>query len=98
MYGSSGERTRKNWTTRWCRWTHQVVKRWLRMIMLLGVVYLVAGIVFGALAGWSASNQMRITWRLIRLKPEEARRAAMETSVSVRRRLDDAKTQSSDGE
>ena len=33
-------------------------------MIFLGVVYLVAGITFGALAGWSASNQMRTTWRL----------------------------------
>jgi len=39
-------------------------KRWLRVVILLGAVYLVAGITFGALAGWAASNQMRITWRL----------------------------------
>lgn len=39
-------------------------KRWLRAVILLGVVYLVAGITFGALAGSSASNQMRTTWRL----------------------------------
>jgi len=32
--------------------------------MLLGVVYLVAGIAFGALAGGSASIQMRTAWRL----------------------------------
>ena len=32
--------------------------------MLLGVVYLVAGITFGALAGWSASDQVRTAWRL----------------------------------
>ncbi len=32
--------------------------------MLLGAVYLVIGIAFGAFAGWSASNQMRITWRV----------------------------------
>ena len=38
-------------------------KRWLRAVILLGVVYLVAGITFGALAGGSASNQMRTTWR-----------------------------------
>lgn len=30
----------------------------------MGVVYLVAGIAFGALAGRSASDQMRTAWRL----------------------------------
>src|SRR5438552_18898179 len=40
-------------------------QRWLRMVILLGVVYLVVGIAFGAFAGWSASHQMRVTWRLL---------------------------------
>jgi uncharacterized protein (DUF486 family) len=39
-------------------------KRWLGVVILLGIAYLVAGIAFGALAGSSASNQMRTTWRL----------------------------------
>ncbi len=39
-------------------------KRWLPAVLLLGVVYLAAGTVFGALAGSSASNPMRVTWRL----------------------------------
>jgi len=39
-------------------------KPWLRAVILLGVVYLVVGIAFAAFAGWSASNQMRIAWRL----------------------------------
>jgi hypothetical protein len=34
-------------------------------VILLGAVYLVIGIAFGAFAGWSASNQMRATWRLL---------------------------------
>ncbi len=34
-------------------------------MILLGVVYFVIGIAFGAFAGWSASNQMRVTWRLL---------------------------------
>jgi hypothetical protein len=29
------------------------------------MVYLVAGLAFGAFAGWSASNQMVVTWRLL---------------------------------
>ena len=33
-------------------------------MLLVGVLYLAAGIVFGALAGRAASNQMRVTWRL----------------------------------
>ena len=33
-------------------------------MILVGVVYFVAGIGFGALAGWSASSQMRTIWRL----------------------------------
>src|SRR5213083_2501125 len=39
-------------------------KQWLRVMLLLGVVYLVAGIEFGALAGRAASIQMRTAWRL----------------------------------
>jgi len=39
-------------------------KRWLPEVIFLGVLYLAAGIVFGALAGGSASNQMRTAWRL----------------------------------
>jgi hypothetical protein len=36
--------------------------RWLRAVILVGVVYLVTGLTFAALA--AASNQMRGTWRL----------------------------------
>src|SRR5437667_6366065 len=39
-------------------------KRGLRVLILLGAVYLLAGITFGALAGGSASIQMRTAWRL----------------------------------
>ena len=42
-----------------------VRQRWLRTVILVGVVYFVVGIAFGTLAGWSASNQMRVTWRLL---------------------------------
>jgi vacuolar-type H+-ATPase subunit I/STV1 len=38
---------------------------WLRTVILFGVVYLVVGLAFGAFAGWSASPQMRVTWRLL---------------------------------
>ena len=38
--------------------------RWLRAVILLGVVYLVAGITFAPLANRAASNQMRVAWRL----------------------------------
>src|SRR2546425_1600596 len=38
--------------------------RWLRAVLLLGVVYLVTGITFAALASRAGSNQMRVTWRL----------------------------------
>ncbi len=38
---------------------------WLRAVILLGALYLVTGLAFGAFAGWSASNQMRVTWRLL---------------------------------
>src|SRR5712691_2788069 len=40
-------------------------KRWLRTVILVGVVYLVVGVAFSTFAGWSASNQMRVTWRLL---------------------------------
>jgi len=36
--------------------------RWLRVVILLGVTYLVTGLTFAALA--AASSQMRVTWRL----------------------------------
>src|SRR5437867_12007827 len=38
---------------------------WLRRLILVGAVYFVVGMAFGSFAGWSASNQMRITWRLL---------------------------------
>jgi len=41
-----------------------VNKRWLLAVILFGVVYLIVGMTFAALAGWSASNQMRTAWRL----------------------------------
>ena len=37
---------------------------WLRMVILLGIVYLVAGVTFGTLAGWAGSDRVRILWRL----------------------------------
>jgi hypothetical protein len=37
---------------------------WLRTAIVVGLAYSVIGIGFGLLAGWSASNQMRITWRM----------------------------------
>ena len=38
-------------------------QRWRPTVVLLGVVYLVVGLTFGALAG-ASSNQMRAAWRL----------------------------------
>src|SRR5205809_5281788 len=38
--------------------------RWLRAVLLVGVVYLVTGITFAALAHGAGSNQIRVTWRL----------------------------------
>lgn len=35
---------------------------WLRMAILIGAVYFVFGVGFAALAGWSASSSMRVTW------------------------------------
>jgi hypothetical protein len=40
-------------------------QRWHRAALLLGVLYLVAGLAFGALAGRASSSQMRVTWRLL---------------------------------
>jgi vacuolar-type H+-ATPase subunit I/STV1 len=39
-------------------------RRWLRAAILFGIAYLVIGILFGALAGQAASNEMQVTWRL----------------------------------
>ncbi len=39
--------------------------RWLRAALFLGLVYLVVGITFAALANRAASNQMRVIWRLV---------------------------------
>ena len=39
-------------------------RRWFPRAVLLGVVYLVAGVVFGTLAGAAGSTQMRFVWRL----------------------------------
>lgn len=38
--------------------------RWLGAALLVGAVYLAAGIGFGALAGSAASHQMLVAWRL----------------------------------
>ncbi len=38
--------------------------RWVRTVLLVGILYALAGIVFGALAGSAASNQERVAWRL----------------------------------
>jgi hypothetical protein len=38
--------------------------RWLQTVLLVGVVYLLTGITFAALANRAASHQMRVTWRL----------------------------------
>ena len=38
--------------------------RWFRAVLFLGVVYLVVGILFAALAKSAASNQVRVAWRL----------------------------------
>jgi hypothetical protein len=38
--------------------------RWVRAVLLVGALYLAAGLVFGALAGSAGSNQVRGAWRL----------------------------------
>jgi hypothetical protein len=40
-------------------------RSWQRAVILAGLVYLVAGVGFGALAGRAASGEMRVTWRLL---------------------------------
>ena len=40
-------------------------QRWLRPVLLVGVVYLVVGVSFATLAGRSGSGQMRGVWRLV---------------------------------
>ena len=40
------------------------MSRWSRVVLLVGVVYLVAGLVFGALAGAAGAQQLRVAWRL----------------------------------
>lgn len=42
----------------------QANQPWLWMAFLVAIVYSVVGIAFAALANPSASNEMRITWRL----------------------------------
>ena len=37
--------------------------RWCWAVIFVGAVYLLAGIVFGALAGSASSHQMRVIWR-----------------------------------
>ena len=39
-------------------------QRWLRMMLLVGVVYFFIGIAFGEFAGRAASSQARSTWNL----------------------------------
>ena len=39
-------------------------QRWFRALLVLGVLYFVAGIVFAALARSAPSNQVRVAWRL----------------------------------
>jgi hypothetical protein len=40
-------------------------QRWLRAVILLGLVYVVIGLAFATLAGGASSSQMRGTWRLL---------------------------------
>ena len=39
-------------------------RRWLRVVLLVGAVYCLAGLAFGALAGRAGSPQLRTLWRL----------------------------------
>jgi F0F1-type ATP synthase membrane subunit c/vacuolar-type H+-ATPase subunit K len=38
--------------------------KWIRAVLIVGIVYLAAGIVFAALAKSAGSNQVRVAWRL----------------------------------
>jgi len=38
--------------------------RWLRAVILAGVMYFIIGLTFAALAASASSNQMRVAWRL----------------------------------
>ena len=38
--------------------------RWLGVLVFVGLVYLVAGLVFGGLAGDAGSHEARVAWRL----------------------------------
>ena len=59
---------------------------WLRPVLLVGAVYLAAGIAFGALAAGSASHQMRLTWRLAAWPASAAAFAAHVAHEHFRRR------------
>jgi hypothetical protein len=39
-------------------------QRWLQVVIILGVVYCLDGVMFGMIAGWATSPQMRTVWRL----------------------------------
>ncbi|PYS80052.1 MAG: hypothetical protein DMF67_16815 [Acidobacteria bacterium] len=49
----------RRWATHMNASYHQ---RWLRTVIIVGVVYFIVNIAFAAFAGWSASNPMRVTW------------------------------------
>lgn len=40
------------------------MSRWARVVLFVGALYLLAGVVFGALAGAAGSPQLRVAWRL----------------------------------
>jgi multisubunit Na+/H+ antiporter MnhB subunit len=42
---------------------NEIEPRWIRAAVLAGALYLVAGLVFGTLAGWAPSPALRTTWR-----------------------------------
>jgi hypothetical protein len=39
-------------------------RQWIARVLLVALVYLIAGLAFGALAGNAVSHQMVVTWRL----------------------------------
>src|SRR5205085_6194742 len=58
----AGASQSRRWATHMNASDHQ---RWLRTVIIVGVMYLVVGIAFGTFAGWSASHQMVVSWRLL---------------------------------
>src|SRR5437868_2492794 len=59
---------------------------WFWAVLLAGVWYAVAGILFGALAGQASSSQMRVAWRLAAWVVSAVAFAAQIAYEAIRRR------------